>query len=99
MQEASSPSNEIQSDLDETMKSEVLNPVSTVDYSNLFGDDFQIPDDLWDNSIINILDVGAVEEGILHVLYACASQVDCSISFMPWQKCYYYDISLLFIFW
>ncbi|KAI9186124.1 hypothetical protein LWI28_013988 [Acer negundo] len=65
---------EIPSDLDETLKSEVFNPVPIVDYSNLFGEEFQIPDDLWDYSIVNILDIGAVEEGILHVLYACASQ-------------------------
>ncbi|KAK1587446.1 hypothetical protein Q3G72_012954 [Acer saccharum] len=74
VQEASIPSSEIPSDLDETLKSEVFNPVPIVDYSNLFGEEFQIPDDLWDYSIVNILDIGAVEEGILHVLYACASQ-------------------------
>ncbi|KAM7273540.1 hypothetical protein ACFE04_028204 [Oxalis oulophora] len=48
----------------------------TSDYSNLLGEEFQIPDCQWDLSILNVLDVGAVEEGILHILYACASQPD-----------------------
>lgn len=61
---------------DETSKFEVSDPATMVDYSVLFGEDFQIPDDHWDMSIVNILDLGAVEEGIFHVLYACASQVD-----------------------
>ncbi|KAJ8763138.1 hypothetical protein K2173_025523 [Erythroxylum novogranatense] len=60
--------------VDESAKFEVSNPVPLVDYSILFGEDFQIPDDHWDSSILNLLDIGAVEEGILHVLYACASQ-------------------------
>lgn len=76
VQEASMPSSVAPSDLDETAKYEVSNPVPLVDYSNLFGEEFQLPDDIWDSSILSILDVGAVEEGILHVLYACASQVD-----------------------
>lgn len=79
IQEVSMPSSEGPSDLDETSKSEVSNPVPIVDYSNLFGEEFRLPDDLWDFSILNVLDIGAVEEGILHVLYACASQVDFSI--------------------
>lgn len=74
VQEASVPSSDAPSDLDETSKYEVSNPVPLVDYSNLFGEEFQLSDDLWDSSILSILDVGAVEEGILHVLYACASQ-------------------------
>lgn len=76
VQEASVPSSDAPSDLDETSKYEVSNPVPLVDYSNMFGEEFQLPDDFWDSSILSILDVGAVEEGILHVLYACASQVD-----------------------
>ncbi len=76
MQEASTSPNEVTSDPDETSKSELSNPVPIVDYSNLFGEEFRIPDDHWDTSYLNILDLGAVEEGILHVLYACASQVD-----------------------
>ncbi|KAM1229987.1 hypothetical protein ACFX2I_040199 [Malus domestica] len=59
---------------DEAAKSEITNPAPLVDYSNLFGEEFQLPDDHWDSSSLNILDIGAVEEGILHVLYACASQ-------------------------
>ncbi|KAJ9680144.1 hypothetical protein PVL29_019433 [Vitis rotundifolia] len=73
--EASIPSTEITSSvLDETPKTELSNLVLLVDYSNLFGEDFQIPDDHWDLSYLNILDIGAVEEGILHVLFACAAQ-------------------------
>lgn len=47
------------------------------DYSDLFGEEFQIIDCSWDwdSSYLNILDIGAVEEGIFHILYACASQV------------------------
>ncbi|PQP93724.1 uncharacterized protein Pyn_11485 [Prunus yedoensis var. nudiflora] len=59
---------------DEAVKSEITNPAPVVDYSNLFEEEFQLPDDHWDSSYLNILDIGAVEEGILHVLYACASQ-------------------------
>ncbi|PQQ04104.1 uncharacterized protein Pyn_20442 [Prunus yedoensis var. nudiflora] len=59
---------------DEAVKSEITNPAPLVDYSNLFGEEFQLPGDHWDSSYLNILDIGAVEEGILHVLYACASQ-------------------------
>lgn len=76
MQEASTSPNDVTSDPDETSKSELSNPVPIVDYSSLFGEEFGIPDDQWDTSYLNILDLGAVEEGILHVLYACASQVD-----------------------
>ncbi|XP_030480176.2 uncharacterized protein LOC115697350 isoform X1 [Cannabis sativa] len=64
---------------DESFKSDLLNPILLLDYSNLFGEEFQLPDDLWDSNYLNILDLGAVEEGILHVLFACASQpVLCS---------------------
>ncbi|KAK9273545.1 hypothetical protein L1049_018355 [Liquidambar formosana] len=73
--EVSMPSDEIISSfVDETTKSEVATPVCLVDYSNLFGEEFQIPNDDWDSSYFNLLDIGAVEEGILHVLYASASQ-------------------------
>lgn len=60
---------------DEASKLDITNPAPLVDYSNLFGEDFQLLDDHWDSSYLNILDIGVVEEGILHVLYACASQV------------------------
>lgn len=79
MQEVSTIASEVTSASDETSKSELSNPVPLVDYSSLFGEEFLIPDDQWDSSILNVLDIGAVEEGILHVLYACASQVDYSI--------------------
>lgn len=52
------------------------NSLSVFDYSTLFGEEFHIPDDQWDISYLNVLDLGAVEEGILHVLYGCASQVN-----------------------
>lgn len=65
--------------LDETPKTELSNPVLLVDYSNLFGEDFRIPEDQWDLSYLTILDLGAVEEGILHVLFACAAQVSYNL--------------------
>ncbi|PON87476.1 Galactose-binding domain-like [Trema orientale] len=73
VQEASTSPNELTSG-EESFKSNLLNPVLLLDYSNLFGEEFQLPDNQWDSSYINILDLGAVEEGILHVLFACASQ-------------------------
>lgn len=74
VQETSTTASDIASVMDETSKSELSNPVPLLDYSSLFGEEFQIPDDHWDSSILSVLDIGAVEEGILHVLYACASQ-------------------------
>ncbi|KAF9624480.1 hypothetical protein IFM89_011523 [Coptis chinensis] len=62
------------SDSAETTKVEASNPILLADYSSLFGDEYRVPDDQWDSNYLNVLDVGAVEEGILHVLYACASQ-------------------------
>lgn len=79
MPEASVCSSEVTSG-DESLKSELFNSVSLLDYSNMFGEEFQLPDDQWDSNYINILDLAAVEEGILHVLYACASQVNYSNS-------------------
>ncbi|EXB70633.1 hypothetical protein L484_023818 [Morus notabilis] len=73
VQEASTSPSEMTSG-DESLKSELLIPVPLLDYSNLFGEDFQLPDDQWDSSLLSILDLGAVEEGIIHVLFACASQ-------------------------
>ncbi|KAL4585903.1 hypothetical protein LXL04_010530 [Taraxacum kok-saghyz] len=46
----------------------------TTDYSNLFGEEFRVNDDHWDFIYLQLLDIKAVEEGILHVLFACASQ-------------------------
>ncbi|XP_039063491.1 uncharacterized protein LOC120208242 isoform X2 [Hibiscus syriacus] len=69
----SNPLTEVTPVLDESSKSELHNPHIN-DYSKLFGEEFRLMDDHWDTRILNVLDMGAVEEGILHVLYACASQ-------------------------
>ncbi|XP_020528917.1 uncharacterized protein LOC18444006 [Amborella trichopoda] len=58
----------------ETEKSDASAHISLMDCSSLFGDEFKIPVDSWDTSCLNILDIAAVEEGIMHVLFACASQ-------------------------
>lgn len=72
VQEASSADEAAVSD--EFSKPGSSDPISIIDYSKLFGEDFEVPDDKWDLSYLSILDVGAVEEGILHILFACASQ-------------------------
>ncbi|XP_022147021.1 uncharacterized protein LOC111016058 isoform X2 [Momordica charantia] len=59
---------------DEFSKPGSSDPVYVADYSKLFGEDFEVPVDKWDLSYLSILDIGAVEEGILHILFACASQ-------------------------
>ncbi|KAK4379591.1 hypothetical protein RND71_001453 [Anisodus tanguticus] len=59
---------------DEGSQSEPCTPASFTDYSDLFGDEFQIAEYQWDSKFTNVLDIGLVEEGILHVLYACVSQ-------------------------
>ncbi|XP_059649038.1 uncharacterized protein LOC132294992 isoform X2 [Cornus florida] len=69
VQEGSISSSDVKSS-----KADLSNPILFVDYSSLFGEEFRIPDDQWESNYINILDIAAVEEGILHVLYACASQ-------------------------
>ncbi|XP_056163133.1 uncharacterized protein LOC115692375 isoform X2 [Syzygium oleosum] len=46
------------------------NPFSLTDFCSLFGEEFQMPDDRSDSSYLSILDIWAVEEGIMHVLYA-----------------------------
>ncbi|XP_061338809.1 uncharacterized protein LOC133285568 isoform X2 [Gastrolobium bilobum] len=75
----SNPQNEVTSLSEDKSKLELSSPLTFVDYSNLFGEEFRLPDEHWDCSYLNILDMGAVEEGILHVLYSCASQpVLCS---------------------
>ncbi|KAK9070642.1 hypothetical protein SSX86_011044 [Deinandra increscens subsp. villosa] len=48
--------------------------LQTTDYSDLFGDEFRVIDDHWDIKYLQLLDIKAAEEGILHVLFACASQ-------------------------
>lgn len=76
MQEVPTVSSDITAPVtDETPKCDPCDPTSLCDYSCLFGDDFQIPDDFCDSAYLNILDSAAIEEGILHVLYASASQV------------------------
>lgn len=75
VQKSSIPSDTTPFVFDEASISEPASPVRVVDYSNLFGEEFQIPDDHWDSSYLNVLDIRAVEEGVLHVLYSCASQV------------------------
>ncbi|KAK9749051.1 hypothetical protein RND81_02G099400 [Saponaria officinalis] len=75
VQEESSISLEGASSLvDEGPGSKLSGPSTISDYSELFGDEFLIPAVGWDASYINILDIGAVEEAILHVLYACAAE-------------------------
>ncbi|XP_019701444.1 uncharacterized protein [Elaeis guineensis] len=59
---------------DEITKTEVTCHMHLADYSSLFGEEFRIPEDNCDAAYLNVLDIAAVEEGILHVLYACASQ-------------------------
>ncbi|XP_055817723.1 uncharacterized protein LOC129886866 isoform X2 [Solanum dulcamara] len=59
---------------DEESQSEPCTPASFADYSDLFGDEFKTPEYTWDSNFTNVLDIGLVEEGILHVLYACVSQ-------------------------
>uniref|UniRef100_A0A0D9XMZ4 DNA-repair protein Xrcc1 N-terminal domain-containing protein n=1 Tax=Leersia perrieri TaxID=77586 RepID=A0A0D9XMZ4_9ORYZ len=48
--------------------------VLCTDYSSLFGEEFSLSQNCFDASILSILDIVSVEEGILHVLYAAASQ-------------------------
>ncbi|XP_073037920.1 uncharacterized protein [Primulina eburnea] len=73
--EASTLASDVTSSVaEEDLKPEPVAPVSLTDYSNLFGEEFHMPDDHWDLTYLNLLDSEAVEEGILHVLYASASQ-------------------------
>uniref|UniRef100_A0A7N0TIX9 Uncharacterized protein n=1 Tax=Kalanchoe fedtschenkoi TaxID=63787 RepID=A0A7N0TIX9_KALFE len=73
------PASCVSSDLEETSKSELPSTHILSDYSDIFGEEFRILDCPWDSSYLNILDIGVVEEGILHVLYASASQpLQCS---------------------
>ncbi|CAA7403903.1 unnamed protein product [Spirodela intermedia] len=58
---------------DETAKSEAPSHYLS-DYSKLFGEEFQISDDHWEVSLINLLDITSVEEGVFHMLCACAAQ-------------------------
>lgn len=60
---------------DEMVKAELNSHVQLTDYSILFGEEFKLPEDQWDASYLNVMDVAAVEEGVLHLLFGCASQV------------------------
>lgn len=71
----SNPLDEVTSLLEDKLNLELSSPLTLVDYSNLFGDEFRMQDEQWDCSYLNVLDMAVVEEGILHVLYSCASQV------------------------
>lgn len=80
------------------------NPFSVTDFCSLFGEDFQMPDDQSDSSYLSILDIWAVEEGIMHVLYACASQVNCvlgiqcsPLNYVHYLLCFQ-SMDLVFIF-
>ncbi|XP_039832915.1 uncharacterized protein LOC120693528 isoform X2 [Panicum virgatum] len=59
---------------DEISKSDASSLVLSTDYSSMFGEEFSLSENQFDGSVLNILDIAAVEEGILHVLYAAASQ-------------------------
>ncbi|PAN48176.1 hypothetical protein PAHAL_9G365400 [Panicum hallii] len=59
---------------DEIPKSDASSLVLSTDYSSMFGEEFSLSENHFDGSFLNILDIAAVEEGILHVLYAAASQ-------------------------
>ncbi|CAN6319011.1 unnamed protein product [Urochloa humidicola] len=59
---------------DEVPKSDASSLVLSTDYSSMFGEEFSLSERHFDGSFLNILDIAAVEEGILHVLYAVASQ-------------------------
>ena len=61
---------------DEISKSDASSLVLSTDYSSMFGEEFSLSENQFDGSVLNILDIAAVEEGILHVLYAAASQVN-----------------------
>lgn len=75
------------SNSDEASKSELPSYVQPADYSSLFGEEFKMPDTCWDATYLNTLDTAAVEEGIFHVLYACASQVSSNLQLL-FYTCY-----------
>lgn len=83
MQQVSIPSSD--SDATSALKEKATSSESltqTTDYSDLFGEEFRVVnDDHWDFKYLQLLDIKAVEEGILHVLFACASQVSYFIFF------------------
>lgn len=76
MKDVSQPLDSRSSLPDEGKKLDILHPASFIDYSDIFGEEFRSPEHHGDSKVINVLDIALVEEGILHVLYACASQVN-----------------------
>jgi hypothetical protein len=51
-------------------------PLMPADYSKLFGEEYRVSDDdSVDLGSAGTLDISVVEEALLHLLYACASQV------------------------
>lgn len=61
-------------------KGESVVQAPVADYSHLFGEEFKLSEeDASDITSLNILDVAALEEALLHILYTCASQV-CAVS-------------------
>ncbi|CAH9147865.1 unnamed protein product [Cuscuta epithymum] len=73
MTEISQPLENRSSLPDEGKNPDLSHPASFIDYSDILGEEFRIPEHP-DSNIINVLDIALVEEGVLHVLYACASQ-------------------------
>jgi hypothetical protein len=69
---------------DEVPKSDASSLLLCTNYSNLFGEEFSLSENHFDVSFLNILDISAVEEGILHLLYAAASQVIFVILYYPY---------------
>ncbi|KAL3615529.1 hypothetical protein CASFOL_041190 [Castilleja foliolosa] len=63
---------------DESSKNLSCDPIVLRDYSNLFGEEFQIPDDVWDPAYLNVLDSAAVEEGIMRSLCLSFPPLHCS---------------------
>lgn len=56
-------------------------PMRPADYSKLFGEEFRVLDEEGlDLASARTLDISVVEEALLHLLYACASQVRFSTS-------------------
>ncbi|XP_071706107.1 uncharacterized protein [Rutidosis leptorrhynchoides] len=74
VQQASISSSDVTAVNDEDTSSESLSTIQITDYSSLFGEEFGVTDDHWDLKYHQLLDIKSVEEGILHVLFACASQ-------------------------
>ncbi|KAJ3681587.1 hypothetical protein LUZ60_014160 [Juncus effusus] len=55
-------------------ENEVVNKVCIGDYSNIFGDEFRVLEGCDNPNYLNLLDISAIEEALLHILYSSASQ-------------------------